>query len=187
VLADSGIDQGDAVRHEMLHALIRVGGHPRAAFLDACGGIVHCERHCIADAGRWHAPQADYALVPPESLDVDSEAKLLPAETDGQRWVTLQVTVRNPSGRAVMVAEPSEWIVPRAFVVQVGGPTGGVGWEEAADDSSKIFFRARETKSRLLEFRVGSALTRHAVPSGTLLLRGGYARRLAAYDTVVAP
>jgi hypothetical protein len=31
---------GGVVRHEMLHALVRSAGHPRWAFLQACGGVV---------------------------------------------------------------------------------------------------------------------------------------------------
>jgi hypothetical protein len=75
--------------------------------------------------------------------------------------------------------------VPRAFIVDVRGPSGGIGWEEPADDSSKIFFRAYETKSQLFEFRVGMRLTGDHVPPGTVLLSAGYARRFAPYDTVI--
>jgi hypothetical protein len=185
VLGEVAVERGAAVRHEMLHALVRERGHPRAAFVEACAGLVDCDRHCVADAGQWQPPEPVYALVPPESLDVDSKARALPPEADGQRWISLTVTVRNRSDRAVLVAQPAEWVLPRAFLVdlrQVGGR--GYSWEQLADDPSRIFFRPHETKSELFEFRVDSALSQTSVPPGILLLRGGYARRPSTFDTV---
>jgi hypothetical protein len=170
----------------MLHALLAESGHAREAFLGACAGLVACDKYCVADAGTWRVPPIDYGLIPPESLDIRSTAQLVPRETDGQRWVTLQIAVSNPEDRGVLVAEPSGWVVPRTFYVDVRGPTGGLVWEESAIDSSTLFFRPHETKSRLLEFRIRSDLSRNHVPSGILALRGGYARRLAGYDTVRA-
>jgi hypothetical protein len=154
VLGEVAVERGAAVRHEMLHALVRERGHPRAEFVEACAGLVDCERHCVADAGPWQPPAPVYALVPPESLDVDSKASALPPEADGQRWVSLTVTVRNRSDRAVLVDQPAQWVLPRAFLVdlrRVGGR--GYSWEQLADDSSRIFFRPHETKSELFEFR----------------------------------
>ena len=40
VLAENGVYWGEGVRHEMLHALLRVEGHPREYFIDRCGGVV---------------------------------------------------------------------------------------------------------------------------------------------------
>ena len=42
VLLSRNTIAGGTVRHEMLHALLRVGGHPRSAFLQSCGGLVDC-------------------------------------------------------------------------------------------------------------------------------------------------
>src|SRR4029079_6990738 len=42
---------GTIVRHEILHALLRGGGHTRHAFLERCGGVVLCNQACTLEAG----------------------------------------------------------------------------------------------------------------------------------------
>ena len=185
VMAEGEADDGVVVRHEMLHALLRAYGHPRAEFLDACASTVDCSGVCVTDAGPWHAPQPDYVVLPPDSLDIESVAELLPPEADGQRWVALQLTVRNPRSRAVVVASPGKTVTPDTFGFDVRGPEGGISGRDVASDSSTLFFLPYETKSRLFEFRVASELSAIRVPPGTHLIRGGYAREWAAYDTVI--
>ncbi|MEO6528813.1 MAG: hypothetical protein ABIP93_19505 [Gemmatimonadaceae bacterium] len=185
VLARGQDDNGAAVRHEMLHALIQGSGHPRAEFLEACASLVACSSECIADGEPWRAPQQEYVVFPPDSLEVDSEAQLLARETDGQRWLRLQLTVRNPRGRAVLITAPGDAVSSGAFAAEVRGPTGNITRTDNSGDSSAMFFRPYEAKTRLFEFRVASELTSYRVPSGTHLVRGGYARRWAAYDTVI--
>src|SRR5712671_6242500 len=46
LVADDTLD-GGLVRHEMLHALVRVKGHPRSEFLQNCGGVVGCGPICV--------------------------------------------------------------------------------------------------------------------------------------------
>jgi hypothetical protein len=50
-LGDSEIFDGSLVRHEMLHALLQSGNHPRNEFLGNCGDIVVCIDKCVSDAG----------------------------------------------------------------------------------------------------------------------------------------
>lgn len=192
VLAVEGIAQGPIVRHEMLHALLQGGGHPRSQFLGACASLVLCQGMCIKDAGRWHLPRQDYGVLPPESLDVASRAELLPRESDGQRWLTLMVTVRNPRGRAVVVAAPGDSVTPPTFGYDLRGPVqswrpfraGGISGGEVATDSSILFFQPFETKQWLFEFRVTSDLSEHHISPGKYLIRGDYARRRTVYDTI---
>lgn len=185
VLAAEQVDNGAAVRHEMLHSLLQVPGHPRAEFLEACASILECSGICATDAGPWRAPRPDYVVLPPDSLEIDSKAELLPPEADGQRWVVLQLTVRNPLSRAVVVASPGKTVTPDTFGFDVRGPEGGISGSDVASDSSTLFFQPYETKSRLFEFRVASELSAIRVPPGTHLIRGGYARDWATYDTVI--
>jgi hypothetical protein len=109
---------------------------------------------------------------------------LLPPEADGQRFVALQLTVRNPRSRAVVVAAPGDPVTPGTFAFDVRGPEGGISGNDIASDSSTLFFQPYETKGRLFEFRVTSDLTPRHVPPGVHLVRGGYTRSWAAYDTV---
>ncbi len=88
-------------------------------------------------------------------------------------------------GRAVLVAAPPvESATPPAFYHDVRGPSGALVIGDIAADSSALLFQPFETKERLYEFLVASELTETRVPPGTLLVRGGYARTWAAYDTV---
>jgi hypothetical protein len=185
VLAEQGIQDGPTVRHEMLHALRRVGGHPRSQFLQACASLVRCQGICIEEAGQWHQPRQDYVLLRPESLDVASRATLIAPESDGQRWVTLQVTVRNPRALALVVAAPGDPVTPPIFgydVRRLNG--GGISGGEVAIDSSTLFFQPFETKQWLFEFLVTSDLSENHISPGNYLIRGGYARRLPAFDTI---
>ena len=186
VLPDERIDEGDVVRHEMLHALLQQAGHPREDFLEKCAPLVACAGTCVSDAGPWRAPVADYQVVSPEGLVVDSRAELLAREADGQRWVAVWITVRNPGTRAVRISATGEpGRPPSTFAIDVRGPTGTLRSNDFADDMSSLFFRANETRTRLFELRVASTLTGTRIPPGVHLLAGGYARRWSTYDTVV--
>jgi hypothetical protein len=185
VLTEAILESGPFVRHEMLHALLRTGGHPRAGFLGACAPLVACYGLCLEEAG-WRQP-TDYVLLPPDSLDVDSRAELAPREADGSRYLTLLVTVRNPHDHAVLVGSPLDpRPMPATFGYDLRGPAGGLSGGLVATDSSTLFFEPFETKGRLFEFRVGSEVggSGFALVPGTFLVSASYARRRTAYDTV---
>ena len=180
VLAEPFIDDGATVRHEMLHALLQTGKHPRSQFLGACASLVGGG----GTTEPWRAPRIDYVILPPESLEVGSHAELLPPESDGQRWLALEVSVRNPRSSAVVVAAPGDPVTPPTFGYDLRGPSGGISGGEVATDSSSLFFQPFETKKWLLEFRVASDLSEYHVSPGSYLVRGGYARRWSAYETI---
>jgi hypothetical protein len=182
VLAENVVEDGPRVRHEMLHALLRTGRHPRAEFLGACALLLVCDGLCLDEAG-WRRPQ-DYAVLPPDSLDIDSRAELAPREADGARYLTALVTVRNPRGRAVLVAAPGNARTPPTFGYDLRGPAGGLSGGLVATDSSTLFFQPFETKGWLFEFRVGSERSGFVLIPGAYRVSGGYARRWSAYDTV---
>ena len=184
VIAEDGIERGSMVRHEMLHALLQSGGHPRPQFLGSCASLVLCKGICVQEAGPWQPPQNDYVVLPPDSLDIGSRAELLPPESDGQRWLALTVTVQNPRERAVLVAAPGDAVTPDTFSYDLRGPSGGISGSQGAADSSALFFQPFETKQWLFEFRVASDLSEYHITSGDYLVRGGYARQWSAYDTV---
>jgi len=185
VLVEDAIEQGDMVRHEMLHALLGVNGHPRAQFLGSCASLLPCQGTCIKDAGQWHVPAQNYVVLPPDSLDVTSHVELFPSESDGQRWLALEVIVRNPGERAVVAAAPGDRVTPPTFGYDLRGPSGGIGGGEIATDSSTLYFRPLETKRWLFEFLVAPDLSEHHMPPGNYLMRGSYARHRSA-DTTIA-
>lgn len=184
VLAADVLEEGDMVRHEMLHALLRKPVHPRAQFLGSCAALVSCQGICIKDDGAWHLPRPDYVALPPDSLNVDARAELLPREPDGQRWFALEVRVRNGGARAVLVAAPGDRVTPPTFGYDLRGPAGGIGGGEIAVDSSTLFFEPFETKKWLFEFRVSSDLGEQHVSTGSYLVRGDYGRHWSPDATI---
>jgi hypothetical protein len=185
VLADSGVESGPVVRHEMLHALLRTRGHARDQFLGRCASMVECHEACVRDAGRWLAP-GRYTLLSPDSFVVSQQITLLPHEADGARWLTVEVSAQNPTSRAVLVATPQDWGIPRGFAFDVR-PKGqaGLSIEQPAHDSSRIYFAPKETKRWLYEFRVTSFLDGSHVPSGLIRLHTAYARHWTPIDSVL--
>lgn len=177
VVSDSLADNGAGVRHEMLHALIRVGGHPRAEFLGACASLVHCEQNCAADAGPWSAPQP-YGQLAADSLTVTATAELLPLESDGQRWVALRVAASNPRASAVMVVPAGLHVTWSSHAI--ASSIGGFDDLLPLADSSQAFFLPRQTKEWLWEFRVAPGLTLYTLPPGDYVMAGGFGQHWSA-------
>ncbi len=171
VIAGLYLQMGALVRHEMLHALLRVRGHPRAAFLGRCGGVVLCDAGCRADAGP--APAPDPAAVPVGPRDLEVTAALSPAAPslagDGGRF-TFTVRVRNPRPYPVVVVAPA---APAAFVraslragrrpfptpsvryqLQIAGAAGSLvtAAESRADDPTGYAYAPGETRQRVYDF-----------------------------------
>jgi hypothetical protein len=184
VLAEDVIEQGDMVRHEMLHALLRRPVHPRSEFLGSCASLVSCQGICTKDDGTWQLPRPDYVVLPPNSLAVSARAELLPQEADGQRWFALEVNVQNAGARAVLVAAPGDRATPHTFGYDLRGPSGGIGGGEIESDSSTLFFEPFETKKWLFEFLVSSDLSENHITPGAYLVRVDYARQGSAGTTI---
>lgn len=183
VLAGDLVYDGATVRHEMLHALLRQSGHPDAQFRGSCAGLVGLP------GTPWFLPTEDYAHLPPDSLVVAIDAELLPRETDGERWLSALVTVRNSRGRAALVAAPGDAVTPRSFGYLLRGPSGGYQGGVVATDSSVLFFEPFETKRWLFEFRVGTATALgfvgiDSIGPGTYQVQGDYATRWSVPATV---
>ena len=104
VLADSLRNDGPTVRHEMLHVLLHRAGHPRDAFLEACGGVVACNGACALEAGGYGSPPATAPQLQPRDVDtrVDVFAPL-PAEVGDSGAVAVLITAANPRAEPVFV------------------------------------------------------------------------------------
>lgn len=91
-------------RHEILHALLPVHGHPRDQFLGRCDGMVACSPECEVDAGGRIVPAEDAPEILPR--DVGARIDLAPPEpsesaNDGALAVIL--SIRNPHPYEVWV------------------------------------------------------------------------------------
>jgi hypothetical protein len=104
VLADAYREDGPTVRHEMLHALLHHAGHPRSAFLTACGGVVACQGDCATEAGGYLLPSAAAPELQPRDLGtrVDVIAPL-PAEVLDSGAVAVMITIANPRSEPAWV------------------------------------------------------------------------------------
>ena len=104
VLADSLRNSGPIVRHEMLHVLLHRNGHPRDAFLAACGGLVACDGECALEAGVYGSASPSAPVLQPRDMGtrVDVLAPL-PAEVVDDGAAAVLITITNPRAEPVWV------------------------------------------------------------------------------------
>lgn len=105
LLTERAVTSGWLVRHEMLHALIGRAGHPRAQFVDRCGGIVTCVGECQREAGPAPQPSVDAQEIDARELEVS--VSIAPSAAFGMYenggWFAYVVTATNPRPEAVWV------------------------------------------------------------------------------------
>jgi hypothetical protein len=191
VLAGNAALDGGNVRHEMLHALLRVGGHPREQFLGKCAGFVDCSVDCIADAG---PPPTDTApLVGPRAFEISvATVPEHPSRSIDDGQFTLIVSVRNPQQRRVVARLGTPNIKAMSFQFQLRG-TGeaigsGIAGNEIVLDVSSVTFEPGETKRQLFDLSIGASLGPLRVPPGEYTMLGGYGTQFAAsVPLTVAP
>ncbi|HEX7941009.1 MAG TPA: hypothetical protein VF488_04360 [Gemmatimonadaceae bacterium] len=105
VLADARRNDGPTVRHEMLHALRHRNGHPRDAFLTACGGVVACDGACAVETGGYASPSASSPELQPRDVSPRVDVFTpLPAElVDDGGAAAAMITITNPRTEPVWV------------------------------------------------------------------------------------
>ena len=91
-VADGWRHEGSLVRHEMLHAILGTGSHPREYFQGACADEVICGRDCVKSTALKNAIQ-----VSVDALEVDAALYPLALSLGGYDGkATVVVIVRNP-------------------------------------------------------------------------------------------
>ena len=177
VLAGEAQMVGTLVRHEMLHALLYGGEHPRALYLGTCGGVVACVDQCVTEAGPPPTPAANTPRVPPDSIVVNIE--LDPSTPNGATlggWFALTVTVHNPADHPVVVLLPPSGDA---------GPSGSFSWslsgqttaiyDDRAYDSGVAYFAAGESKRDVFDLFVGATTDGNSdMAPGDYIAAGGY-------------
>ncbi len=137
VLGDSVTKVGSLVRHEMLHALLQVRGHPRNQFLGNCGDIVVCIERCVSDAG---GPPDTSDAAPIVGSAVLPAAVLLAPDTESvsadSGWVTITLTLRNTTDRPVRAQVPLVQSTPIAVVIVLPQPA----WSGVSEDQFDDYF-----------------------------------------------
>jgi hypothetical protein len=191
VLTTDAMLDGGSVRHEMLHSLLRKGGHPRNQFLGKCAGTVHCRGSCLQDAGPYRQPPETPIHVPGDSIEisVDIEPRNPNSAEDGG-FFSMTVMVRNRSAHWATVPSYYSSIFPeydstRTFEVDVRGPAGGISDWELRFDPSEWIFAPGETKRQVFDFTIGNDLIAHKLPPGNYTVRGGYSDYWSTHSTFV--
>ena len=180
VLTTAVVLNGGVVRHEMLHSLLKQGGHPRNEFLGRCAGTVSCQGSCIQDAGPYPAPPESPIQVRGDSIDisVDIEPRNPNSAHDGG-FFSITVMVRNRSTHWVTVQDFYSPLFPGAdstttFQFDVRAPAGGISGGEIGFDPSERIFAPGETKKQVFDFAIGNDPAANKLPPGNYIARGGY-------------
>jgi len=191
---------GAIVRHEMLHALIRSAGHPRWAFLQACGGVVACLEACVRDAGPAASPDPGTPTIAPSELEVTSAlSPATPSSLLNEGLATFTISVHNPFSHPVVVSLPSgTGSVPFSYGYAMRESSGsGMSNGDLALDIGVTYFAAGETKRDVIDFFViapdfpsyqgGPGLGENpiALPVGTYSFQGDYGGKAAPTLSVV--
>ena len=179
VLIGAGQFNGTLVRHEMLHALLRVKGHPRSQFVGACAGLVDCRGACLSDAGPAPIPPVDTPRVPPDSLELGIELQpATPGVNVFDGYFTLAVTARNPADHAVVVLlTPSGNSDPSvSFTCLVVGQGTRLSFTEWAWDPEATYFAPGETKRRVFDLVEGTAPGAANIGLGSFAVTAAFGR-----------
>jgi hypothetical protein len=180
VLAGEAELAGDLVRHEMLHALIRLPGHPRSAFIGRCSGVVVCTKSCIADAAP--APQPDPLARMVSSATIQVAVQITPAapgaQVNGGHFM-MTVTARNPAPTPVIAQLPSSGDAGPSvsFSSRVLGSARDTYYDMRAEVPEDTWFAPGEVKQFIFDFHVGLGLTRYDLPPGKYTFGGAYGGR----------
>ncbi|MFL5558932.1 MAG: hypothetical protein ACJ794_09920 [Gemmatimonadaceae bacterium] len=174
VLTSSVMLDGGIVRHEMLHALIRKGGHPRGQFLGNCAGTVDCEEACAASAGSYPPPSESPSVVSGDGIEITLAVNpATPAHGIDEARFSVTVFARNKSAHWVTVAPASGSDPRQTFSVDVRGAYGYTASDRRAIDPSQTIFAPNETKRQVFDLVVGD------YPIANQLLPGDYVVRAA--------
>ena len=175
VLSSQVKDDGQVVRHEMLHALLGEKGHSRDQFLESCAGYVTCTTQCVSEAGSSPPVPATVPRVPPTALQVTMTIDPVPNQfvpPSNGGYFSVTVRARNPTDGPVFVELPFFGSSVTSFAYIVGGPATK-SERVVVHDSRSALFAPGETKVHVFDLfadRQGS-LPRHLY-AGTYTVRG---------------
>jgi hypothetical protein len=177
VLADSAELDGDLVRHEMLHALLQDGRHPRDAFIGRCAGTVVCSGRCISEAGPAPAPDPTARPLAPGALQISVElTSSAPTASVDDGHFRMVVTARNGAPNPVIVQLPPSGDAgpPASFSYEVVSGGSAFFYDMRADVPEVTRFAAFEAKRFIFDFHIGAADDRYTLAPGRYEFRGAY-------------
>lgn len=181
VLSESVRDNGQVIRHEMLHALLRAKGHARAEFLERCGGVVTCGSQCVEDAGPAPEVPASVPRVEPSAIEVTVDIAPVPIRSWlNEGYFAITVRARNPAPHPVFVDLPVTAGMRTSFRYQIFGPNAEADGVTVRDNAV-MSFAAGETKLHVFDFLVGDGNRHGYVFPGQYTMLGGYGTQSSPY------
>ena len=182
------LDDGPAIRHVMLHAILKLPAntHPHAQFARRCGGVVACDGACaLTDDDSTVAPRQ---ATTPDSIRVSVfilPERPLRSAYDGS--AAILVEAHNPLGHRVRVQRQrvdQRW-VPATFSYVLRGPSIWISNNVRLPFPDATWFEAGETKRAVFDVRIGAPLTLGGLPEGMLELTGDYESKDTSVRIVV--
>ncbi|MCC6930945.1 MAG: hypothetical protein IT359_18285 [Gemmatimonadaceae bacterium] len=189
VLAGNAQLHGSLVRHEMLHALMRNGDHPREMFIGRCAAEVVCIDDCIVAGGRPPPPDPTAVHVPSDSLRVSVEVtppQPQRAIMNGHFMMIIQARNETPQALIIDLAPSGDAGPPRSWGFKLVGNGGSQWYDLRADVPEVVRFAPFEVKRFIFDFRVhaGGAHYYDLAP-GTYRFSGVFGENWAAAPPIV--
>lgn len=177
---------GQLVRHEMLHAVLQGGSHPRSQYLSRCAGVVTCGENCIREAGPAAPPSATVPRVLPTALSVRFDlAPGIPTSAKDDGWFTLTVEAKNGRSTPVVIELPTSVAGSnRAFAFDIVGPLVAYRRSVRVVDDDVAYFQPGATKRYVFDFQLAGEENPAGLIPGTYSIRAAFGDHWSGWSTV---
>jgi len=183
VLAGKSVKHGPLVRHEMLHALLQGGGHPREKFIDRCAGVVVCVDTCTTDDGPAPPPDPSAELLVQD--DVTVSVAIDPGDPssalEGGNF-RLVVTATNPLDVPIIADVAQCFLCPLvtfSYRIYIGDALA-YSYDMTTEYPEERRFAAHESKRFIFDFRNRGGPRRYDIYPGSYFFQGAYGGRFSA-------
>lgn len=179
VLAEEARYFGDLVRHEMLHALLQGGDHPREQFVQRCAAEVVCVDACLEESGSAPPPDpsAIHAAATALAITVQVVPSVPQSAIHGGHFMMI-ISAANHSSQALLIDLPPSGDAgpPGTFgynIVDVGAGRSQQ-YDIRAEVPEVTRFAPGEVKRFLFDLRNRDGSTRYDLAPGTWRFEGRY-------------
>jgi hypothetical protein len=176
VLKSTAMLDGSVVRHEMLHALLQAGSHPRTEFLGKCAGTVACAGGCITEAGPYPPPPETPIEIGQDLLDLTVGIEPRSPAASSSRFFSVTVFAHNRSthwAKAAPLLDPNDTLLTFGYELR-GAGIGGSTVDGIARDPSDRIFAPGESKRMVFDFMIGDAAFGQQILPGDYTVRGRF-------------
>lgn len=177
---------GQLVRHEMLHAILQGGSHPRAQYLGHCAGVVTCGENCIREAGPADPPGATVPRVLPTALNVKFDiAPGTPSASKDDGWFTLTVEAKNGRSTPVVIELPQAVAgSSRGFAFDLVGPLVAYRRSVRVIDDGVTYFPPGASKRYVFDFQLAGQDNPAGLVPGTYSIRAAFGDHWSGWGTI---